>query len=97
MRPQPLAAAEYPAGDDAFVTDLTFQVNRGADSAGGQIDVTGVCRTADTVTPLEGRLRGEAYRVTVGRGQQNEQVPDYPWQFQLGVEVPPNSDLEEGS
>jgi TolA-binding protein len=92
MRPQPLAAKDFPVADDAVITQLTLLRPPGANPNGGRMDVQAVAKNSAAVTSLEKRLRDEQHKVSTGGGKLEKSFPGYDWSFDLDVRVPPASD-----
>jgi Tfp pilus assembly PilM family ATPase len=92
MRPQPLAAKDFPVADDAAITQLTLLRPPGANPTGGRMDVQAVAKSSAAVTSLEKRLRDDRHKVSTGGGKLEKSFPGYDWSFDLDVRVPPASD-----
>jgi Tfp pilus assembly PilM family ATPase len=93
VRPEVLTSSKFPAGEDIIVKQLTFF--RPASSAGGQIDVDAIGRTAATAT-LEQRLRDEDHLITSGPAQRNRSASGYEFSFDLGITVAPPETPDQG-
>ena len=57
VRPQPLAAKDFPVANDAVITQLTLQRPPGNNATGGKMDVQAVGKSPAAVAALEERLR----------------------------------------
>lgn len=92
VRPQPLAAKDYPVADDAVITQLTLIRPPGTNPSGGKMDVQAVAKSSAAVGSLEKRLRDSEHKVSTGGGKLEKSFPGYDWSFDLDVRVPPASD-----
>jgi hypothetical protein len=92
VRPQPLAAKDFPVANDAVVTQLTLLRPPGANAVGGRMDVQAVAKSPSAVASLEQRLRVPQHTVSTGGGKLERGFPGYDWSFGLDVRVPASSD-----
>jgi hypothetical protein len=92
VRPQPLAAENFPVDDDVVVTQLTMLRPPGTDAVGGRIDLFANAKSDAAVRDLEQRLRTVQRRVTPGGVRQDKNVPGYPRALDLQIQVPPPDD-----
>jgi Tfp pilus assembly PilM family ATPase len=93
VRPQPLAAKDYPVAEDAVMTQLTLLRPPGIDAVGGRIDLQAIAKSPQAVAELEQRLRDERHRVSTGVGKQDRSMPGYEWLFNLDVYVTSPDDM----
>ncbi len=95
IRPQPLTASDYPAGEDVVVKVLTFY--RPPGRPGGEIDIDAVGKTAATAA-LEERLRDGDHRITSGPAQRDSSTAGYAFSYGLEISVaPPDIDDQGGA
>ncbi len=92
VRPQPLAAKDFPVANDAVITQLTLIRPPGANPVGGRMDVQAVAKSPAAVASLEQRLRDPQHTVSTGGGKLEKGFPGYDWSFGLDVRVPASSD-----
>jgi hypothetical protein len=92
VRPQPLAAKDFPVANDAVITQLTLTRPQGANPVGGKMDVQAVAKSSAAVASLEQRLRDPSHTVSAGGGKLEKSFPGYDWSFGLDVRVPTASD-----
>jgi hypothetical protein len=92
VRPQPLAAKDFPVANDAVITSLTLQRPPGQAAVGGKMDVQAVAKSPAAVAALEARLRDGTRSVATGGGKLERTMPGYDWSFGLDVRVPPSAD-----
>ena len=83
VRPQPLAAKDFPVADDAVITQLTMQRPPGQAAVGGKMDVQAVAKSPAAVAALEQRLRDDTRTVSTGGGKLEKTMPGYDWSFGL--------------
>jgi Tfp pilus assembly PilM family ATPase len=92
IRPQPLAAKDFPVANDAVITQLTLQRPPGQTAVGGKMDIQAVAKSPAAVAALEHRLRDGQRTVSTGGGKLEKSTPGYDWSFGLDVRVPPSSE-----
>jgi hypothetical protein len=92
VRPEPLAAKEFPVANDAVMTQLHMFRPAGKDPIGGRMDFQAVAKSPAAVADLEHRLRDDRHKVTTGVGKKDGAVPGYEWSFGLAVDVTPGPD-----
>jgi Tfp pilus assembly PilM family ATPase len=98
VRPKPLAAKDFPAANDAVVTQLRINRPSGVGAAGGRLHIQGVAKNPGAVRDLEDRLGDEKRRVIPGPGKTDKAIPGYDWSFDLEVRVPhPEEELAEAA
>lgn len=88
VRPQPLAAKDFPTADDTVITQLTVSRPPGNTPSGGKMDIDAVAKSSNAVAKLEERLRGSKRTVSTGGGKLEKSLPGYDWSFGLDVRVP---------
>jgi len=92
VRPQPLAAKDFPVANDAVIKELELSRPQGANAVGGRMNIKAVAKSPAAVAALEQRLRDGKLTVSTGGGTLEEGYPGYDWSFGLDVRVSPTSD-----
>lgn len=92
VRPEPLAAKQFPVANDAVMTQITLFRPPGTSAVGGRVDIQAVAKSPAAVASLEQRLRDERHSVSTGVGKQDKAVPGYDWSFGLEMRVAPPAD-----
>lgn len=73
----------FPAAREAMLRELSF----GPGPKGGQIELEGLARTAESIAVVESALADETHRV-LGKGSSEDRTnPNYAWQFATTVLV----------
>src|SRR6185312_12329442 len=92
VRPEPLAAKDFPVADDTVITQVTLLKPPGTNPTGGRMDVQAVAKNSAAVSSLEKRLRDGEHKVSTGGGKLEKSLPGYDWSFDLDIRVPAASD-----
>ena len=86
VRPKPLTAESFPAGDDIVVSKVVLQ-NR-------QFEINALAKENTDMQPVEYRLRDGKHRVRRGKTEKSDELSAYPVSFQAIIDVSPD-DVEE--
>ena len=89
-RPTPLDSKEYPAAEDAVVTQLTVKRPPSLNATGGILDLKAAAKSPAAIAAVETRLRDANHRVATGSVKQDRTVPGYERSFDLSMDVTPS-------
>ncbi len=80
-------ARRIPSAEEMLITDFNVAATR---EPGGRIGMKGYVKTADLIHVVEDSLRYRNNHVAGKRGTRDASRKDYPWLFDIVVQVPPD-------
>ncbi len=87
LRTESLDAEPFPVEEDAYLKRLVV--------SGHEVVVDGRTRSKENVQSIETRLRDDLHHVHRQTIERNDEVADYPWHYELVIDVAPLADSPE--